>query len=33
MLGRVVLAEGEVAAGIVVSLVGAPYFVYRLLKK
>lgn len=33
ILGRVVLAEGEVAAGIVVSLVGAPYFVYRLLKK
>lgn len=31
ILGRVILEQGELAAGIVVSIVGAPYFVFQLL--
>ncbi|MEO1772840.1 FecCD family ABC transporter permease [Candidatus Enterococcus ferrettii] len=30
--GRLILDSGEIAAGIVVSVVGTPYFVYQLLK-
>ncbi|GCF92303.1 ABC transporter permease [Enterococcus florum] len=33
ILGRVILPDGEMAAGIIVSIIGAPYFVYQLLKK
>ncbi|MGX7199703.1 FecCD family ABC transporter permease [Enterococcus nangangensis] len=32
LLGRILLPQGELAAGIVVALVGAPYFIYQLLK-
>ncbi|MCF1686076.1 iron ABC transporter permease [Tetragenococcus halophilus] len=33
ILGRVILTNGEMAAGIIVSIIGAPYFIFRLLKK
>ncbi len=33
VLGRIVLPNGEMAAGIIVALVGAPYFIFQLLKK
>ncbi|MGG5368646.1 FecCD family ABC transporter permease [Enterococcus sp. AZ196] len=33
ILARVILPNGEMAAGIIVSLIGAPYFVLLLLKK
>lgn len=32
ILGRIILANGEMAAGIIVSIVGAPYFIFRVLK-
>ncbi|AYW47177.1 iron ABC transporter permease [Tetragenococcus osmophilus] len=32
IVGRVILSNGEMAAGIIVSIVGAPYFIFRLLK-
>lgn len=32
ILGRILLTNGEMAAGIVVSIIGAPYFIFRLLK-
>lgn len=32
ILGRVILSNGEMAAGIIVAIVGAPYFIFRLLK-
>ncbi len=31
-LGRVLVEPGEIAAGLMVSLIGAPYFVYLLFK-
>lgn len=33
ILARVILPNGEMAAGIIVSLIGAPYFIFQLLKK
>ncbi|MDT2736997.1 iron ABC transporter permease [Enterococcus pseudoavium] len=33
ILARVVLPSGEMAAGIIVSLVGAPYFIFQLVKR
>ena len=33
ILARVILPSGEMAAGIIVSLIGAPYFILQLLKK
>lgn len=33
ILARVILPSGEMAAGIIVSLIGAPYFILRLLKR
>ncbi|MGH1646275.1 iron ABC transporter permease [Enterococcus gilvus] len=33
VLARVLLPNGEMAAGIIVSLIGAPYFIIQLLKK
>lgn len=33
ILARVILPNGEMAAGIIVSLIGAPYFILQLLKK
>lgn len=33
VLARVILPSGEMAAGIIVSLLGAPYFVLQLLRK
>lgn len=33
VLARVLLPNGEMAAGIIVSLIGAPYFIIKLLKK
>lgn len=32
IVGRLILESGEIAAGIIVSVIGAPYFVYQLLK-
>lgn len=32
ILGRILLTNGEMAAGIIVSIIGAPYFIFRLLK-
>ncbi len=32
IVGRLILDSGEIAAGIIVSVIGAPYFVYQLLK-
>lgn len=32
VLARVILPSGEMAAGILVSLIGAPYFIFQLLK-
>lgn len=32
ILGRILLTNGEMAAGIIVSILGAPYFIFRLLK-
>ncbi|WP_159723793.1 FecCD family ABC transporter permease [Enterococcus sp. CSURQ0835] len=32
ILGRVLLPTGEIAAGIVVAIIGAPYFIYQLVK-
>ena len=33
VLARIILPDGEMAAGIIVSLIGAPYFILKLLKK
>ncbi|MDT2597014.1 iron ABC transporter permease [Enterococcus dongliensis] len=33
ILARVILPDGEMAAGIIVSLIGAPYFIFQLMKK
>ncbi|HIY58900.1 MAG TPA: iron ABC transporter permease [Candidatus Tetragenococcus pullicola] len=33
VLGRILLPNGEMAAGIIVSIIGAPYFIFQLLKK
>ncbi|MDN6639977.1 MAG: iron ABC transporter permease [Tetragenococcus sp.] len=33
ILGRVILTNGEMAAGIIVAIIGAPYFIFRLLKR
>lgn len=33
VLARIILPDGEIAAGIIVSLIGAPYFILKLLKK
>ncbi|OJG45130.1 hypothetical protein RV04_GL002444 [Enterococcus hermanniensis] len=33
VLARVILPSGEMAAGIIVSLIGAPYFILQLLKR
>lgn len=33
VLARVILPNGEMAAGIIVSLIGAPYFILQLLRK
>lgn len=33
ILARVILPDGEMAAGVIVALIGAPYFILQLLKK
>ncbi|MGM0215708.1 FecCD family ABC transporter permease [Enterococcus sp. AZ109] len=32
IVGRLILDSGEIAAGIIVSVIGAPYFIFQLLK-
>ncbi|MDH6363713.1 iron complex transport system permease protein [Enterococcus sp. PF1-24] len=33
ILGRIILSSGEIPAGIIISLIGAPYFLWLLLRK